>query len=1005
MYKSWTKRFARKIWKSPLALAVTAGILAGAGFMPSAFAADKADGTLSFDSVITGTTADTEYTDNTDLAYTEHGQIGGVETSTYIFNWDKGDLVNKVVLPGIHVNSQYKMAGVTVKNGAELHVLDGINAYMHNELGVTADKIVITAKDREGVFADGATITLNGDVTINATGDKGKGLVAYLESIKADGNASGTYSTAKLNVNGAVNVESSGHAVQASGADINITGLANIHSTDGVAVRAMAYRAYYSESYSEERMANVNIIGGSIKADKYDAIHNEGSNVYLNSDGNNSLTVEGNVVMLDRNGHTANTIMKLTDDQSSWTGGLFTTNYNAAYTIDQANNMQLTLQNGGTWNNVGESFETVQGDEALSLFDYTSTVRSLTGGTSSATAGVIFQNTSRDLTINNYSGYTKVFYDHANDGTTITDYAGGDIIVNSAAKGSQIDIITDQKGINLNNTYQVNTVLNNLAQKLVYSGAIIAYDEETGEALQAEDNLFGKAVIAEGLTNSSKYITSNPITFDSETGRGYLGEYVSQLVTEFITPLTGVIANDTVYSDAYVLQETGEYRFTKDSSINVSGADAKAIDLQEKATIIAGGTTLSLNVTDSSGLAAGLNNTAMDSTAMRVDKLNIAVSGTGSVAGINQTKGDTTIDGNVDIIVNTTSKNSTEKAVGIYANKGSVVINGDVNTIVNSNGIGFEHYGASGIYATSVSGDGALGSDITVNGKVTFSGNGNGLFSNMAGSTLSVAGADITVNKDNAFGYAALRAEDGVVNVNVTKDEAGNTVAANNDVNIKGNVVLANGAIYAGDTNGLNSAINLALTNGSSSLQGIVQNQYGLDGVTSTGVKFTGEANIWLQNGATWTNEEYGMVKAPSKYYPSVDYNGSLVSNFVGGNSIYTAGNIFQNDSNPLTIGNYSGITKIYYAHTDDGTARENYAAGDTIVNHAAHGSQIYMLTDNGNITVEDRNQVNKVLNALAGKLVYAGYVTGEDNLQGMVGIAEGLTTYSNIKLVKGITF
>lgn len=1005
MYKSWTKRFARKIWKSPLALAVTAGILAGAGFMPSAFAAEKADGTLSFNSAITGTKADTEYITNSALAYTEYQQMGGVLSSTYIFNWDKNDSVGVVSLPGIHLDSQYKIADVTVKNGAELQIGAGIRAYLHDTLNVSAQKTVVTANDSEGIFADGANVTINGNVAVNAKGTKGKGLVAYLDSIKADGNASGTYSNASLKITGTADIKSSGHAVQASGADINIGGLANIHSTDGVAVRAMAYRAYYSESYSEEKMANVNIIGGSIAADKYDAIHNEGSNVYLNNDGANSLVVKGNVVMLDRNGHVANTIMKLTDEQSSWTGGLFTTNYNDAFTIDQANNMQLTLQNGGTWNNVGESFNTVEGDEALSLFDYTSTIRSLTGGTSSATAGVIFQNTSRDLTINNYSGYTKVFYAHENDGTTFSDYTGGDVIVNSAAKGSQIDIITDNHGINLNNTYQVNTVLNNLAQKLVYSGAIVAYDEKTGEALKAEDNLFGKAVIAEGLTNSSKYITSNPISFDSESGRGYLGEYVSQLVTEFTTPLTGVIEDDTVYSDAYVLQETGDYKFTKDSSINVSGENAKAIDLKEKATIIAGGTTLSLNVTDSSGLAVGLNNNAVDSTAMRVDKLNIAVSGTGSAAGINQTNGDTTIDGNVDIVVNTTSKNSTEKAIGIYANKGSVVINGDVNTIVNSNGIGFEHYGASGIYATSVGGDGALGSDITVNGKVTFSGNGNGLFSNMAGSTLSVGGADITVNKDNTLGYAALRAEDGVVNVNVTKDEAGNTVAASNDVKIKGNVVLANGAINTLDTNGLNSAINLALTNGSSSLKGIVQNQYGLNGVMEDDVKFTGEANIWLQNGATWTNEEYGMVKDPTKWHESVPYTGSLVSNFVGGNSLYTAGNIFQNDSNPLTIGNYRGITKIYYAHTDDGTARENYAAGDTIVNHAARGSQIYMLTDNGNITVEDRNQVNKVLNALAGKLVYAGYVTGEDNLQGMVGIAEGLTTYSNIKLVKGITF
>ena len=101
----------------------------------------------------------------------------------------------------------------------------------------------------------------------------------------------------------------------------------------------------------------------------------------------------------------------------------------------------------------------------------------------------------------------------------------------------------------------------------------------------------------------------------------------------------------------------------------------------------------------------------------------------------------------------------------------------------------------------------------------------------MGGATVNVAGADITVDKDNTMGYAALRAEDGIVNVNVVRDEAGKVTAADsNDVNIKGNVVLANGAIYAGDTNGYNSAINLGLTTYGSTLTGVIQNQYGLNG-------------------------------------------------------------------------------------------------------------------------------------------------------------------------------
>ena len=95
MYKSWTKRFARKIWKSPLALAVTAGILAGAGFMPSAFAASSADGTVTFDSVITGTTADTEYTDNPALVSATINTNLGAKLSTYIFKAMSQQTVDK----------------------------------------------------------------------------------------------------------------------------------------------------------------------------------------------------------------------------------------------------------------------------------------------------------------------------------------------------------------------------------------------------------------------------------------------------------------------------------------------------------------------------------------------------------------------------------------------------------------------------------------------------------------------------------------------------------------------------------------------------------------------------------------------------------------------------------------------------------------------------------------------------------------------------------------------
>ena len=1001
MYKSWTKRFARKIWKSPLALAVTAGILAGAGFMPSAFAASSAEGTVTFDSVITGTKDDTEYTSNPDWVSASIGTNLGAKLSTYFFNND-GSAKN-VRIGGIHVANQFLNVNVRAKNGATLTVDDGISSYLHNTMNVIADKIVVSANNREGVFADGAAINIKGNVEINAKGDNGRGLVAYLDSIIDDGSMNGTYSTASLKVDGTATIESVNHAIQASGADINITDLVDVHSTDGIAVRAMAYRAWTSDTtdtrYSEERMANVSIVGGKIVADKYDAIHNEGSNVYLNSEGKNSLQVVGDVVMLDRNSHTANTIMKLVDDKSSWTGGLYTANF----MIDNGANMQLTLQNGGTWTNKGENFNVYEGDSAIVGLDYTATVANLTGGADEASAGLIFQNTSRDLNIKNYSGYTKVFYDHANDGTTISDYSGGDIIVGSAAKDAHIDIITDKKGINSANTYQVNTVLNNLAQKLVYTGAIVA-----------ENNLTGQAIIAEGLTSKSQAVAMNKITFDKETGRGYLGNYISQLVTEFTTPLTGVAANDKVYEDAYVLQETGEYKFTKDSSISVNGKGAAAIALKAPSTIIAGGTSLTLNVNEGSGIAAGISNSADGTTQIRADKIDINVNSSESAGGIYQTKGTTIIDSDLDInLKSTAAAGASAKTIGVYADAGSLTINGDVNAEVANNGIGWQYYGSHGLYATSHYGS-TKGADIVVHGKLTFAGEGSGITTNMGGASVTVDSVDITVNKNSERNYAALRAENGTINVNVERDESGAVIGgAGNAVNIKGNVGLGDGAVYFQDILGTESALNLALNTADSTLEGVIFNQYGAEGVIGSGrdsggndvsVKFTGDSNLWLQNGATWTNEQYGEVDEPN--YGGLEFAGSYVSNFVGGSNTYTAGNIFQNDTNPLTINNYRGVTNIFYAHTGDGTASENYAAGDTIVNHAAEGSSIYMLTDNSNITVENRAQVNKVLNALAGKLVYTGYINkNEDNLQGMVGIAEGLTSSSAVKVVKGITF
>ena len=54
----------------------------------------------------------------------------------------------------------------------------------------------------------------------------------------------------------------------------------------------------------------------------------------------------------------------------------------------------------------------------------------------------------------------------------------------------------------------------------------------------------------------------------------------------------------------------------------------------------------------------------------------------------------------------------------------------------------------------------------------------------------------------------------------------------------------------------------------------------------------TGDANLWLQNGATWNNEVVDtIIKNP---WGGEKWAGSRVTNFTGGESEAKAGNIFQ---------------------------------------------------------------------------------------------------------------
>lgn len=479
---------------------------------------------------------------------------------------------------------------------------------------------------------------------------------------------------------------------------------------------------------------------------------------------------------------------------------------------------------------------------------------------------------------------------------------------------------------------------------------------------------------------------------------GYSAAAVESPVTEFHTTLTGDTSADTEYKGN--IDENGVYKFTEDSKIT----NQYGMDIIENAQIDATGKTLNLVVNNPEDQGAGIKVNPSYSLNIKADTVKMELTGkkisTDGLKGVNIAKAGAklTIDGKLDI-----TANGDNNTIGVY-NQGDVVVNGDVKLNIEGNNGGFEYYGATGLFTTSAMGS-SKGGTITVNGDVDFQGNANGIWANAGGAVVNVnGGGSIVVKEGQDMGYAAIKAESGTVNMNVLKDEAGNvTGAADNAVTIKGNLSLDTGAVNSADVHGTKSEINLGLTTAKSSLTGVVQNSFAEGGKKDGDKTFTGDANLWLQNGATWNNEVVDtIIKNP---WGGEKWAGSRVTNFTGGESEAKAGNIFQKDNNSLTISNYSGYTNIYYAHEGNGEAAENYKAGDTIIKHAAEGSVVSMITDNSGINMDNGVCVTNVLKALAGKLTYSNFVNGEKNLTGYVKIADGLTASSAAMQTGNIAF
>lgn len=721
-----------------------------------------------------------------------------------------------------------------------------------------------------------------------------------------------------------------------SGANEAISAVASKVEIGGGVIKAINGAEYAIRAYGEFASKNRGQVNVNVKKDAKGAIIGAGSN---------HVQLEGNIHLgggMDNAGANADVSLGLNTKDSFWKGDVSNANGSSAGIVN------LYMGSGASWTGNNLSGNTVNADldhatwtgysngNAMHL-KLDNSIWHVNGASKLAS----FSGNKGSIFVASDAGDISVG-DYSGNTTVIyshdadhpTNILGGSFTIGQAKDGSAITLITDNQGI---------TKGFNAYDKAEDQNTVNEVLNKLAQKLfyTANDGkLAGTVKIAEGLTASSKALKTGDISFSTDAtgtktpGQGFY-EYTAKDDSVITDPITGNL--DKKYENLGIETEKGIYNFTQDTVIDVTKGDYSS----------------NLSAIESSGGPITIH----------ADGKNLDVS-------YHVLKGS-----NVARAVATGLSYGKSKDVTITAK--SLKLSTDTT--------GFR---AQGVYAT--------GGKITIDADTTISTSAqtesNGIYSGNGG-TVTMSG-NLTIQKDSkAANYIALKSDDnGVINVNMKDGKEGAGI-----VKIDGDVYTKSAETYdywEEETTSTSSTVNLALQGKDSSWNG--RSLYEVSsGDDSTSY---GTFNLWLTDGATWTNEKNG------KEVPS-GFAGSHVTNFTGGSDAAHAGNIFQNDTKKITIDNYNGNTNIYYAHEGNGEAAENYKAGDTIITKAAAGSQVSLITDNTGIAMDNEYSIANVLNALAGKLTYSGYAKGEKNLTGFVKIADGLTASSKALQTGNIAF
>ena len=788
-----------------------------------------------------------------------------------------------------------------------------------------------------------------------------------------------------------------------------------------------------------------------------------GTNVTLNASAWNGKNDGSKAVVTLKNkaswtGDSSGSDLQLTLDNSAYQGNI--RGDRSSVTLNNGSSWSgNVIGSGSTLNMHGDSLWQLKGDNVLDSFNAGSVSKMRKAAAVAAGGGTtvdMTDATAGNLTINKYNGKATFVYQH--DANDVTKINGGDITIGTATTGSGITLLTDSNGLETTNKYAINDALNALANKLYYTGY-----------LNGEKNLDGYVKIAEGLTSASATKFAGNIGYDSKTGQGSLDKATVdygtsipnvQSKTDFKTTVTGDYVTDKEYRDAGVLPDTDNiYNFTKDATtITTAGS---AVTTAKDITLKLNNHDLTITANSGDGIATtGGTLTVQNAGSLTVNGAK-AINANNSkveITAVNATlNGDVSTNNVVNIKATKAAK--VNGAVSASGANSSVSINGTASAAIS----GAVNADGANSTVTIDSADTTIGSDITANGKGAKVTAKN--LSKLNGNVATDADGSVELNfKEGASwtgdnsGNTTMSLSKGIWNgANTGKLNATltNGTSWNGDSSGAGSTIKLDASSWSGANSGANADI--TLTNGASWTKGNTADGVTVkaDKSTWTGANGGAKANITLTNSASWTGTNTGnnatisltdsswsgdnsgaglsLTADNSKWNgstsaagsatltngsiwtgasSSADFgltlNGSTWNNsgasslksFTGTNGIVD----MTNAAASVTIGSYSGDATVIYKHNSSNPG-EVYG-GNFTVKSAKSGSKITMLTDNTGVDTTDEDKINEALDALAGKLFYTGAIGGaENNLNGTVKIAEGLTATSVAKQTAGIVY